>query len=98
MTPYKPHTCDLPQNYELDLLNNFKGLNILSKANDVTNNIANIPATDILNQEIKTTTINLDQQYIGCRYNGSLEQLIIELVPSIILEEEEEDVFYQLVD
>ena len=50
MTPYKPPVCDLSQKYELDLLDNFKDLNILLKANNVTNNVANTPATNILNQ------------------------------------------------
>ena len=47
MIPYKPHSCDSPQNYELDSLDNF----ILLKVNDATINIANTPATNILNQE-----------------------------------------------
>ena len=51
MTPYKPHTYDSPQNYELDSLNNFKGLNILSKTDDNKNNVTNTPATDVLKQE-----------------------------------------------
>ena len=51
MTSYKPHADDLPQNYELDFLDNFKDWNILSKANDGTNNIANTPSINILNQE-----------------------------------------------
>ena len=49
MTSYKPHIDDLPQNYELDFLDNFKDLYILSKVNNITNNVANIPAIDILN-------------------------------------------------
>ena len=38
-----------------------------------------------------------DQQYIGDKYNDGLEQVIIELIPDIILEEQE-DGFYQWVD
>ena len=51
MTPYKPHTDDLPQNEELNFLDNFKDWNILSKVNNVTNNGENTSAIDILNQE-----------------------------------------------
>ena len=38
-----------------------------------------------------------DQQFIALKQDGSLEQVTIELVPDIILEEEE-DGFYQWVD
>ena len=48
MTPYKPHADDLPPDYELDSLENFKDQNILSKTNNVTQNVANTPATNIL--------------------------------------------------
>ena len=51
MTSHKPYADDLPQNYELDFLDNFKDWNILLKTNDVTNNVANTPTIDILNQE-----------------------------------------------
>ena len=37
-----------------------------------------------------------DQQFIAHKYNGGLEQVTIELVPDIILEEE--DGFYQWAD
>ena len=50
-TSYKPRKDDLPQNYDLDFLDNVIDWNILSKVNDVTNNRANTPAIDILNQE-----------------------------------------------
>ena len=58
MTPYEPHTCDSPQNYELDSMYNSKDLNILLKGNDVTNDVADAPTTNILNKKTKTTTIN----------------------------------------
>ena len=51
MISYEPHTDDLPQNYELDFLENFKDWNILSKAYDIMNNVANTPNIDILHQE-----------------------------------------------
>ena len=50
MTSYKPHADDLPQNYELDFLDNLKDWNILSKTNNVTNNVANTLAIDALTQ------------------------------------------------
>ena len=86
MTPYKPHVCHLPQNYGLDSLDNFKDLNILSKVDNVTNNVTN---QEYYNQ--------WDRQYICYRYNGDLEQATIELGNNIILEEKE-DVFYQQAD
>ena len=58
MTPYKPYTSDLPHNYELYSLDNFKDWNILWKANDGTSKVAMTPATHILNKKIKSTTIN----------------------------------------
>ena len=64
------------------------------KANDVTNNVANTAAIDNLNQEHQDYYDRWDQQsipqYIGCKYNGDLELITLELVPDIILEEEEE--------
>ena len=51
MTSYKPHANDLPQNYKLDFLDNFKDWSILSKVNNVMNNGANTPAIGVLNQE-----------------------------------------------
>ena len=61
--------------------------------NDVTNNEANTPAIHILNQEHQDYYDRRDQQYIGHKYNGGLEQITLELVPDIILEEKE-DSFY----
>ena len=91
MTPYKPHTSDLPQNHRLDSLYNFKDQNISLKANNVTNNVTNTPTTNILNQDNQDYYNWRDQQYIGCKYNGGLEQVKIQLVPDIILEKEEEE-------
>ena len=102
MTPYKPHTGDSPQNYEFDSLGHFKDLNILLKAKNVTDNVTNTPATDILNKENQDYYNRQDQQYIAHKYYGGLEQVTIELEPDIILEEEEEeeeeDGFYQWSD
>ena len=89
MAPYEPHTCDLPQNYQLDFLNNFMDLNILSKTDDVTNNVTNTPAVNVLNQKIQDYYNRQDQQYSACTYNGGREQVTLELVPNNILEKEE---------
>ena len=99
MTSYEPQADDSPQNYELDSLDNFKDWNILLKVNDVMNNGANKPAIDILNQEHQDQDYynQRDQQYIGRKYNGGLEQITLELVPNTILEEEE-DGFHQWAD
>ena len=51
MTPNKPQAYDLPQNYQLDSPNKFKDLNILSKTDNVANNVTNTPASDVLSQE-----------------------------------------------
>ena len=51
MTPYEPQVCDLPRNYELDSLDNFKDLNILSKTDNDTDNVTNTPDTNVLNQK-----------------------------------------------
>ena len=102
MTPYEPQAYDLPQNYQLDYPNNFKDLNILSKTDNDTDNVTtNTPNTNILDQENQEYYNYRDQQYIGRKYNGDLEQFTIDLVPSIILEEEveeEEDSSYQWAD
>ena len=82
----------MPHNYQLDSSNIFKDLNILSKTDYVTNNVTNTPATDDLSQENQEYYNRQDQQYIASKYNGGLEQVTLELVPNIILEEEE-DIF-----
>ena len=97
LTPYKPQVYVLHQNYQLDLLNNFKYLNILSNKDNVTNNVTKTPATNVLNQANQDYYNQRDQQYIGHKYDDDLEQVTIELVPDIILEEEE-DGFYQWAD
>ena len=74
MTSYKPHKDNLSQNYDLDFLNNFNYLNILSKMNNATNNRANTTYTNIVNQEHQDYYNQRDQQYIGYKYNGSLER------------------------
>ena len=52
-----------------------------------------------MNQEYQNYYDRRDQQYIDCKYNGGLEHVIMELVPNIIVEEEEEeDGFYQWAD
>ena len=63
MTPYKPQACDLHQNYKLDSLNNFKDLNILSKTDDVRNNVTNTLDTDVFNQENQDYCNQRNQQY-----------------------------------
>ena len=57
----------------------------------------NTPDTDFLSQENQDYYNQRDQQYIACKYDGGLERVTIELVPNIILEEEE-DGFYQWAD
>ena len=51
ITPNKPPAYDSPRNNQLDSPNNFKDLDILSKTDNITNNVLNIPAIDVLNQE-----------------------------------------------
>ena len=70
-------------------------MNILSKTDNVTNNVTNISTTNILSQENQEYYNRWDQQYIARKYNGGLELVTLELVPVIILEEEEKDVFNQ---
>ena len=65
------------------------------KGKYATNNRENTTETNITNQEHQDYYNWRDQQYIGCKYNGGLEQVTLELVPNIILEEEEEDRFHQ---
>ena len=69
-------------------------MNILPKTDNVTNNVTNTPATEVLNQKNQDNYNQQGQQYIGHKYDGGLEQVTTELVPDIILEEEE-DGFYQ---
>ena len=64
MTSYKPHTDDLPLTYKLDFLDNLEDLNILLKANNVTNNVVNTSAIDHLNQEQQDYYNQWDQQSI----------------------------------
>ena len=94
VTSYKPHIDDLSQICDLDSLDKFNDWTILSKGNNVTNKGANTPVTDIVNQEHQDYCNRQDQQYIGHKYDSGLEQIILELVPNIILKEEE-DRFYQ---
>ena len=68
-------------------------MNILLKTNNITNNVGDTPATNILNQENQDYYNRRDQQYIGRKYDGGLERVTIELVPVIILEKEQEDDF-----
>ena len=73
MTSYKLHKNYLPHNYESDFLDSSKDRNIILKANDVTNNMANTQAIGTLNQENQHYWDRQDQQYIGSKYNGGLE-------------------------
>ena len=98
MTLYKPKTYDLPQNYQLDPLNNFNDLNILSKIDNDKDNVTNTPDINVLDQKNQEYYNQQDQQYIGGKYDGGLEQVTIELVSDIILEEEEEERFYKWAD
>ena len=97
MTSYKPHEDYSSWNYDSDFLDNFNNWNILLKVNDATNNRANTTETIITNQKHQDYYNRRDQQYIACKYNGGLEQVTLELVPDIILKEEE-DSFHQWAD
>ena len=66
--------------------------------NDAINNGANTINTNIINQEHQDDYHQRNQQYIGCKYNSGLEQVTLEVVPNIILEEEEENRFHQWAD
>ena len=59
--------------------------------------MANTTAIDILNQEHQDYYNRQDQQYIGHKYNSGLERITLELVPDIILEQEEH-IIYQWAD
>ena len=91
MTANKPQKYNLPKNYQLDSLDKFKDSNILSK----TNNVTCTTGTNLTSQENQDYYNQRDQKYIAYKYDIGLEQVTLELVPNIILEEEEEDSFYQ---
>ena len=93
MVPNEPQSYDLAQNYLLDSLNKSKDSNILSK----TNNVTHTKGINLLSQEHQDYYNQGVQQFIACKYYGGLEQVIIDLVPNFILEEEE-DCFYQWAD
>ena len=97
VTPNKPQSYDLHQNYQLDSPKQFKGSNILPKTCNVTKNVSSTSATNILSQEIQEYHNRRNHQYIACKYDDGLEQVTLELVPNIILEEEK-DSFYQWTD
>ena len=54
-----------------------------------TNNVTHTKGIDLLIQENQDYYNWRDQQFIARKYNGGLEQVTIELIPNIILEEEE---------
>ena len=85
-----PQAYGLPKNYQWDSPNKFKYLNISLK----TNNVVHTPGINFLSHENQVFYNRRDQQYIACKYDGGLEQVTLELVPTIILDEEEDD-FYQ---
>ena len=70
----------------------------MSKTNNVTNNVTNTPDTDVLNQVNQDYFNRRDQQYIARKYDNGLERVTLDLAPDIILEEEEEDGFYEWAD
>eukprot|EP00751_Fragilariopsis_kerguelensis_P012589 CAMPEP_0170774702 /NCGR_PEP_ID=MMETSP0733-20121128/10120_1 /TAXON_ID=186038 /ORGANISM="Fragilariopsis kerguelensis, Strain L26-C5" /LENGTH=68 /DNA_ID=CAMNT_0011117319 /DNA_START=280 /DNA_END=486 /DNA_ORIENTATION=+ len=63
---------------------------------NVTNNVTNIPATNVLNQNQDYYNWR-EQTHIARKHDGGLERVTLELVPDIILEEKE-DGFYQWAD
>ena len=62
-----------------------------------TNNVTHTTGINLLSQKNQDYYNRRDQQYIACKYDSGIEQITLELVPNIILEEEE-DGFYQLAD
>ena len=81
----------------IDFLDNYYNRNESPNAIDTINSTENIAGAHVANQEHQNYYDWQDQQYIACKYNGGLEQVTLELVPSIIIEEEE-DVFHQWSD
>ena len=65
---------------------------------DTVNSRANIAGAHFANQEHQNYYDRQEQHYISLKYNGGLEQVTLELAPDIIVEEEEEDGFYQWAD
>ena len=61
------------------------------------NNATHTKDIDLLSQEDQDYYNQSDKQFIAHKHDGGLEQVIIELVPDIILKEEE-DGFYQWAD
>ena len=88
----KPQVYGSAQNYQLDSSNKSKDSNILLK----TNNVTHTKGIDLLSQKNQDYYNQRDQQFIACKYNGGVEQVIIGLVPDSILEEE--DSFCQWAD
>ena len=60
-----------------------------------TNNVTHTKSMDLLSQKNQDYCNRRDQQFIARKCDGGIEKVTIELVPNIILEEEEEDGFYQ---
>ena len=100
------------QKCQLDLLDKSKDLNLLSKTSNVTHmnsiDLLSQENQDYYNwhdQQLTTYKYDVgwgyynqsDQQFIICKHNSGLEQVNTELVPDIVLEENE-DWFYQWVD
>ena len=61
-------------------------MRILSK----TDNITNTSAIDFWSQENQNHYNQQNKQYTVCKYHGGLEHVTLELIPDIILEEEED--------
>ena len=100
VTAHKPRNDNLFRDYNLDFLDNYLDWIKSPNVTDTTNSGLNIAGTNFANQEHQNYDDRREQQYIVCKYNGDLEQVILELAPNIILEEEEEeeDGFYQQAD
>ena len=107
-----PQVYDSAQKYQLDPLDKSNDLNMLSKTNNATHakdiSLWSQENQDYYNQHDQQLITRKhdggweyynqsDQQFIARKHDGGLEQVTIELVPDIILEEEE-DVFYQWAD
>ena len=96
MTPNKPQAYDLAKNYQLDSPNKFKDLIILSKTDNVTKNVMNTPATNILSQKNQDYYNWQDQQYITRKYNGGLERVTLELVLTLFWKKNNNNRFLQM--
>ena len=92
---HMPRKDDSSRYYELDFLDSYHSWNKSPNAIDTVKSGPNTAGAHFANQEHQNYYDQQDQQYITPKYNSGLEQVTLELAIDIIIEEEEEDVFYQ---